>query len=309
MRVGSDWTQKSKNKNLIFLEVGLLGIQPGDPRTCSVSPQQGDPAMARILGACASSGVEFIQRLMGHDHELAFASTTAEAVAKLNEENFDLIMIDVHFDESRMFELLSECKIIATNAEKPIITFCTRDTPLTRTMHDSIEVTVKAYGAWIYLDQHHYNVKKDPDAEVRRIIERCLIGAERKKTGQKRLGLQKRREELLRLRLALDCEEWSVDLEDRVADLRQKLSDVLLELSETLITGIAQQEKLAESIDMEDRVSTQAMSDENTTAREERQIMREESQQLAKEQELARKEEEKAKRLRHRLLGHSSDHN
>jgi CheY-like chemotaxis protein len=258
--------------------------------------------MARILVASVPDGAEFVRRIMRQDHELVFVTRTHEAVAKLTEEDFDLIMIGVHFDESRMFELLSHCKTIARNADKPIITFCTRDTPLTRAMHDSIEVTVKAYGAWIYLDQHDYNVKKDPDAEIRRVIERCLISTERKKTKQKRIDLQKRREELLQLRLALGTEEWSVDLEDRVADLRQKLSDVLLELSETLKDSIRQQEKLAESKDLEDRVSAQAKSDENTTAREERQIMLEESRQLAKEQELARREEEKAKKLRHQLL-------
>jgi hypothetical protein len=258
--------------------------------------------MARILVASTSNGVDFIQRLFGHDHELVFASTTLQAVAKLSTEDFDLTMIGVHFDESRMFELLSKCKTIARNADKPIITFCTRDTLLTRTMHDSIEVSVKAYGAWLYLDQHDYNVKKNPDAEVRRVIERCLLSTERKKNKEKRVDLQRRREELLRLRLALQNEEWSVDLEDQLADLRQKLSDALLELSETLMTSIAQQEKLAESKDLEDRVSAQAKSDENTTAREEREIMLQESRQLAQEQELAQKEEEKAKKRRHKLL-------
>lgn len=262
--------------------------------------------MGRILVASVSNGIDFVERLMGQDHEIVFASTTADAVAKLEEQDFDLIMIGVHFDESRMFELLSLCKTIARNVDKPIITFCTRDTPLTRAMHDSIEVTVKAYGAWIYLDQHDYNVKKNPDAEVRRVIERCLISTERKKTKEKRIDIQKRREELLRLRVAVNREEWSVDLEDRVAALRQKLSEVLLELSETLAASVAQQEKLAESKDLEDRVSPQAKSDENATAREERLIMLEECQQLAKEQQIAQSEEEKAKILRHKIL--SADH-
>lgn len=257
--------------------------------------------MAHILVASVSNGVEFAQRLLAQEHDLIIVTTVSEAIAKLKEQDFDLVMIGVHFDESRMFELLAQCKTIPRNANKPVICFCTRDTPLTRTMHDSIDLSVKAFGAWIYLDQHDYNVKRNPDAEVRRVIERCLVSTERKKTKEKRADIQKRREEILRLRLALDQKEWSIDLEDRVADLRQKLSDVLLELSETLVTSVDQQEKLAKSKDLEDRVSPQVKSDENATALEERQIMLKESEQLAKEQEIAKREEAKSKELRHKL--------
>ncbi len=258
--------------------------------------------MARILVASITNGIAVMERLLGEEHELLIATTMAEAVDKLEKEDVDLIMIGVHFDDSRMFDLMSQCKTITKNANKPIISFCTRDTPLTRTMHDSIDLATKALGAWIYLDQHDYNVKRNPDAEVRRVIERCLVSTERKKTKEKRADIQKQREELLRLRLALDAEEWSIDLEDKVADLRQKLSDVLLELSQAQSNSVSQQTKLAESKDLEDRVSHQVRLDENITAREERQIMLEESQQLAREQEIAKKEEVKARRLRHRLM-------
>ena len=51
------------------------------------------------------------------------ATTMAEAVAKLKEEEVDLIMISVYFDESRMFDLMSQCKAIPKNAKTPIISF------------------------------------------------------------------------------------------------------------------------------------------------------------------------------------------
>ncbi len=47
-----------------------------------------------------------------NNHELIFASTTVEAVGKLRQDDFDLLMIGVHFDESRMFELLSQCTFL-----------------------------------------------------------------------------------------------------------------------------------------------------------------------------------------------------
>ena len=108
-------------------------------------------------------------------------------------------------------------------------------------------------GAWMYLDQHEFNVTKDPDAEMRRIIERCLTEIA-KKNASKRVDIHRQREELLRLRQALEDEVWSLDLEDRVADLRVKLAEVLLDLSHVHMNGISQQEKIAESKHLDDRI-------------------------------------------------------
>lgn len=262
--------------------------------------------MARILIADTTDGVAFLERLLAKEHELTIASTMTEAVARLKQQDFDLIVVGVHFDESRMFELMAHCRDIPKNAEKPVICFCSRDTPLTRTMHESIDISSKALGAWIYLDQHDYNVKRNPDAELRRVIGRCLIGTARKKTQERRVDIQQRREELLRLRQALEDQEWTVDLEDRVAELREKLSKVLLELSKAHINNIGQQETMATSKDLEDRVSPPVKASENAMGHEEREIARLESEQLAKEQEIVPKEEEKARKGRRKLAGDAS---
>lgn len=259
--------------------------------------------MARILIADEPDGAAFLQRLLEPEHGLIVVSTLKIALETLRQQIFDLIIIGVHFDDSRMFNLMAECKTIPECANKPIICFCTRDTPLTRTMHESIDMSAKALGAWMYLDQHDYNVKKNPDAELRRVIERCLVGRARKATQEKRQDIQKRREELLRLRQALEETEWSVDLEDRVADLRQKLSEILQELSQVQINNVGQYEKLAQSKDLDDRVSQQVTLAENEMARQERQQSLEESQQLAREQEIVSKEETKAKKGRRKLTG------
>lgn len=259
--------------------------------------------MARILIADEPDGATFLQRLLAEDHDLLVVNTFKLAAEMLRQQSFDLIIIGVHFDDWRMFDLMAACKNIPSIVGMPIICFCTRDTPLTRTMHESIDMSAKALGAWMYLDQYDYNVKKNPDAELRRVIERCLVGPARKTTQQKRQDIQRRRAELLRLREALEDEEWSVDLEDRVADLREKLSGVLLELSQAQVNNIGQYEKLAQSKDLDDRVSQQVTLAENEMARAERKQSLEESQQLAREQEIFSKEETKAKKGRRKLTG------
>jgi hypothetical protein len=192
-----------------------------------------------------------------------------------------------------MFELLSDVRKTSVNADNPIICFCTRDTPLTRTMHESIEVASKALGAWMYLDQHEYNVTKDPDAELLRIIERCLTGEARKKTQAERMDLQKQREELHRLREALEDREWSENLEDRVVELRKNLAAVLLDLCKLHVNNIDQQEEIATSRDQRDRVSESVNTAENGAMREERKQFLNETRQTVKEVEIGEREETK----------------
>jgi hypothetical protein len=257
--------------------------------------------VANILIAATPEDKVGIVRILSDRHKVIPVSSIYEALAKLETEQFDLIMVGVHFDDSRMFELLPRIHNAKSNSDKPIICFCIRDTPLTRTMHESINIASKALGAWMYLDHHKFNVTQNPDAELLRIIERCITDEERKQTQLERVDLQNQRKELLRLRQLLDHQEWTLILEDEVADLREKLSKVLLELSELQIDSMGQREKISESKEFADRVSIPVELKEMAIRREENQIGRQESEQLAKEQAIIPKEEEKGKQGRRKL--------
>lgn len=256
--------------------------------------------MARIFVAATADDVTAIKRILGQQHEFVLVGTVAQAVDKLKEQTFDLIMVGVHFNESRMFELLRDSHASRKNSDTPMICFCSLDTALTRTMHESIKVASKALGAWMYLDLHEFNVTKDPDEELRRIIERCLTGEARKKTQASRVDSQKQREELHRLRGALESQEWSEHLEDRVVELRRNLSAVLLDLCESQMTSLGQQEEIAESRDQKDRVSEAVQTAENQATREERKLSRDETQQTAKEVQMHEREAGKRTEGRHK---------
>lgn len=249
--------------------------------------------MARIFIAATADDVAAMERILGERHELCVVSTMSEAEKQLKEQGFDLIMIGVHFNESRMFELVRKLHEIPKNADKPVICVCTRDTRLTRTMHESIDVAAKALGAWMYLDQHEFNVVKDPDSEMRRIIERCLAGEARKKTQASRVDSHKQRDELQRLREALEGEEWSESLEDRVVELRRNLAAVVLELCSSKVSSLNQQEEIAHSRDQNDRVSESVQLAENGAMREERRLSLDETKQTVQEVEIGEREETK----------------
>jgi hypothetical protein len=263
--------------------------------------------MARIFIAATSDDVDAMKRILGTRHELTAVHVMSDALKSLQNEAFELVLIGVHFDESRMFELLRRVTTIPKNASTPVICFNARDTDLVRKMYLSINGVCKALGAWMYLDQHQYNISKDPNSELLRIIERCLTGEERKATQASRLEIHEQREELLQLRLALEGEEWSLDLEDQVAQFRERLAEVLLELSELQINSIAQEEKIAESTEKEDRVSKPVTLDEQAMDRAAIQIGLQESEQLGKEQEIVPQEEAKAKLGRRELIGEQAE--
>lgn len=256
--------------------------------------------MARIFIAATTADKGFIERILGDSHELITSDALSEALAKIKDEVFDLVMISLHFDQSRMFDLLRE--LHTAQYDTPVICFCARDTTLTRTAHNSIDVATKALGAWMYLDHQKYNDTDSPDDELRRVIERCITGEVRKEIQSDRMDIHKQREKLLRLRQALADKEWTVDLEDRVAELREKLAQVLLELSELQIASIAQQELVAESRRLDDRVSLPVETAENSMDQEETRIGIQESEQLGQEQGVVPAEEAKAKEGRRHML-------
>jgi hypothetical protein len=256
--------------------------------------------MARILIAADPGSIISMERILGTAHELILATQFEDAVRILHDEHFDLITIGVHFDESRMFELMPQAKT-HKNASTPIICFCTRDTEMTRIMHESIDVTTKVFGAWMYLDQHKYNVFKDPDAEIRRVIERCLSNDVRKANLAKRINIQAERERILQLRIALSKQEWSTTLEHKLGDLRQELAQVLLELSKLHESDVTQQHQIAISRALKDRVSESVdVNERRLTGKESAQTLTE-TNQSAQEQQVIQGEETKGREKRRKL--------
>lgn len=252
---------------------------------------------AHILIAATPDDVVNLERILGPLHQFVVTSTLSEALAQLEESAFDLIMIGVHFDQSRMFDLLPCIQKSSTNADTPVICFSTRNTLLTRTMHKTIQVASDALGAWMYLDQQEYSADRDADVDMRRIIERCLAGEARKKTQSERIDIHKQRGEiqLLRESLANENNEWSENLDDQVLELRRNLATLLLELCESNVNSLTQQERVADSRERNDHVSAAVKLVEDGADHKERRMLFDETTQTAKELRIANSEDTKRK--------------
>lgn len=252
--------------------------------------------MARILIADTEEKDSLIQNLLKPKHELVVVTTMSQAAIELKRQPFDLVIIDLHFDESRMFDAMHLVKSIPRNADTPIIGISSRISRIPRAIMDGMSFTARALGAWMFLDVHEYNQTQDPEAEVLRVIERCLVGEARRATHEARADVHKQRQDIHRLRLRIEQEEWSPELDRMLIEMRQKLTALLLQQCELHMVNMSQQEVIDESRDLKDRVAESVMADEDKSTRSERQQTLKELQQSVGEIQIAQREEEKKRR-------------
>jgi CheY-like chemotaxis protein len=256
---------------------------------------RGEGYMAHILIADTPQAFVSLKVILDA-HELVIAYTMEAALANVQKEIFDLIIVGVHFDRSQMFELIRQVQESSINAAKPIISFSARDTEMTRVIHESIEIASKAAGAWMYLDAHSYNVYKEPEEELRRVIERCLTEEARKEIQQKRLAIQKQRAELQQLRVMLKAQDWSPEQDEYLSGLRRELEVLLEEVAILQSRADAHRANVASSRQLKDRVSVEVASRENGMERAERIQHLDETRQTIQERAIVTEEEHKKRK-------------
>jgi CheY-like chemotaxis protein len=84
--------------------------------------------------------------------ELSFVRTIHEALLALRHDGFRLVVIDLHFDESRMFELLSHVRALPRYRDTPVVCVQGVEVGLSDAVLKSIDVAVKALGGAAFLD-------------------------------------------------------------------------------------------------------------------------------------------------------------
>lgn len=250
--------------------------------------------MAKVFVAAEEETSADVRRILGTAHQVVSAADMVSAVAQLEEVSFDLILIGVMFDESRMYDLLPLTKT-ERNRNTPVICFATVDTPITRIMSESIEMTCAVFGVWMYLDRQKFAEAQSPDDEMARLIERCLTHEARKTALAERIDIQASRENIMQHRVALEEEEWSPELEDKLGKIRQKLSKLMLELSELRIDHVEQKEQIAVSTALNDPVPETVSTSEVQLERKENVQEMSEFKQTREENQIVESEEIRSK--------------
>jgi DNA-binding response OmpR family regulator len=130
----------------------------------------------RVLIADTAEGDRRIAAILT-GYELKFVRTLDEARHALQADGFDLALIGVHFDDSRMFDLL---RYMQANPEKPgRCVVCMRSQRFTSTAItiEGLEIAAKTLGCALFLDLTWYADDANGNQAVRSLLDALITAA------------------------------------------------------------------------------------------------------------------------------------
>ena len=107
--------------------------------------------MARVLIADVPEMQPRIEECLP-GHECVCVDSMAEAVVALRHDGFSLIVIGLHFDESRMFELLTYVRSLRTYKDAAVVCVQGMDILLPEAAMRTVNMAVKALGGTAFVD-------------------------------------------------------------------------------------------------------------------------------------------------------------
>lgn len=127
--------------------------------------------MARPILIADVPEVEEFLRACFSDRDVRYVSRMAQAAAALAGEDFALILIGMHFDDSQMFALLRHVRALRRHAATPVV--CVRALPsvLSRGAQESLSHAARILGADAFIDM---GPGAEAAAEFCRVVERHL---------------------------------------------------------------------------------------------------------------------------------------
>lgn len=115
----------------------------------------------KILVAATEAGHNLARKALSKKYDLKLVSTLSEAQAALTlseialperRSSFDLVICSVHFDDSRMFELLEHVRKVDHYDKLPFLVITVMPTVVP--VDSSIKAGAEALGAYGFLDLH-----------------------------------------------------------------------------------------------------------------------------------------------------------
>ncbi|PMB48677.1 hypothetical protein CEN41_00630 [Fischerella thermalis CCMEE 5330] len=108
-------------------------------------------ATKRILVADVRDGVKTLESVIGTSAKIIGTNTLNEAISLLKND-VDLIVCGIHFDESRMFDLLRIAKADPSLRDIPFLCFRDMNSALTLSILEGMQIACKAMGAVEFVD-------------------------------------------------------------------------------------------------------------------------------------------------------------
>jgi CheY-like chemotaxis protein len=129
--------------------------------------------------AIVADKVELWRRIL-EGHELVFVMTLREAMQRLAEaDGFRLVLIGVHFDESRMFTLLGDLRAHPKYRNIPVLVVLSPGQyAFSAIAVEGIDRAVTALGANGFLNLDRFPDDAEGEAGIRRIVDHMIVSGE-----------------------------------------------------------------------------------------------------------------------------------
>ena len=117
----------------------------------------------RVLVAGTREVVDAARAALGGELELATAYSVAEALREV-EGGVELVLCNVRFDDSRMFDFLGALNAMAHERRVPVICCRVARSPISAGSRRGIELALEALGVLAFLDMHELEQRDGPAA-------------------------------------------------------------------------------------------------------------------------------------------------
>lgn len=122
----------------------------------------------------AVESTERIKRILA-GHRLTMPKSIDEAKHALESREYAMVILGVHFDESRMFELLRQVRTFKVNSLTPVVCVLARESVLSDVAIEGLDHAVKAMLANAFLNLNKFPDDDQGNARVRRIIDYLIL--------------------------------------------------------------------------------------------------------------------------------------
>lgn len=129
--------------------------------------------MPKILVADTTDGDRRIASILA-GHQVTFVRTLDEAPRTLVREKFALVLIGVHFDDSRMFDLLRHLQANGVRTGYAVICIRSQHFLSPTITIEGLEIATKALGCDLFLDMTWYADDAAGNAAIRTLLEALL---------------------------------------------------------------------------------------------------------------------------------------
>ena len=119
--------------------------------------------MRRVLVAGTQDVVDAARAALGEDFELAAAYSVAEALKHV-EGGVDLVLCNVRFDDSRMFDFLGALNAMPRARRLPVVCCRVARSPVSAGARRGIELALEALGVVAFLEMHELEARDGPEA-------------------------------------------------------------------------------------------------------------------------------------------------